>query len=372
MTLGAIAGTSTLGVLGNNKYSKIEDQTAPVTEYLPLFSIRNTKSGQLTTFNSDSKQKAFPIQPGERKIIAQYNKPGIITRLWMTMSGWFWENWDVREEKWPDTSILKKLILRIYWDDNDFPSVEAPIGDFFGIGHCEFKHYVSKYLGMSSGGFYCYLPMPFNKVKIEVENLHDKSIPHLFLNANYTSYDVLPDNAGRLHCMYNAGTNAGSEPQYIIKTKGKGHFVGCCLSMQSWLPNYLGYLEAPEYIYIDDNFEQKVPSIVGTGLEDYFNGGWYFRDGEFNAPLHGVPLKDALRSMISMYRFHENDVICFDKSFVMMFQSPRPPEHTREYKFSSTAYWYQQKASELLFKLPHKDKLVDWYRIRDTDHQSIP
>lgn len=372
MTLGAIAGTSTLGVLGNNKYSKIEDQTAPVTEYLPLFSIRNTKSGQLTTFNSDSKQKAFPIQPGERKIIAQYNKPGIITRLWMTMSGWFWENWDVREEKWPDTSILKKLILRIYWDDNDFPSVEAPIGDFFGIGHCEFKHYVSKYLGMSSGGFYCYLPMPFNKVKIEVENLHDKSIPHLFLNANYTSYDVLPDNAGRLHCMYNAGTNAGSEPQYIIKTKGKGHFVGCCLSMQSWLPNYLGYLEAPEYIYIDYNFEQKVPSIVGTGLEDYFNGGWYFRDGEFNAPLHGVPLKDALRSMISMYRFHENDVICFDKSFVMMFQSPRPPEHTREYKFSSTAYWYQQKASELLFKLPHKDKLVDWYRIRDTDHQSIP
>jgi hypothetical protein len=216
------------------------------------------------------------------------------------------------------------------------------------------------------------MPMPFNKVKIEVENLHDKSVPHVFLNANYTSYDVLPDDAGRLHCLYNAGTNAGSEPQYVMKTKGKGHFIGCCLSMQSWLPNYLGYLEAPEYIYIDDNLEQKTPAIVGTGLEDYFNGGWYFRDGEFNAPLHGVPLKDALRSMISMYRFHENDVICFDESFVMMFQSPRPPEHTREFKFSSTAYWYQQKASELLFKLPAKDKLVDWYRVRDTDHQSIP
>jgi hypothetical protein len=172
--------------------------------------------------------------------------------------------------------------------------------------------------------------------------------------------------------MYNAGTNLGSEPQYVMKAKGKGHFVGCCLSMQSWLPNYLGYLEAPEYIYIDDNFEQKTPSIVGTGLEDYFNGGWYFRDGEFNAPLHGVPLKDALRSMITMYRFHENDIISFDESFIMMFQSPRPPEHTREFKFSSTAYWYQQEASELLFKLPLKDKIVDLYRIRDTDHQSIP
>lgn len=370
-TLGAIAGTSTLGVVGNNLYSKNEDQILN-KENLPLFSIRDMKSGQLTTFNNKTKQKAFPIQPGEKKILAQHDSPGIITRIWMTTSGWFWENWDVREEKWPDTTILKKLILRIYWDDNKFPSVEAPIGDFFGVGHCEYKHFVSKYLGMSSGGFYCYFPMPFNKVKIEVENLHDKSIPHVFLNANYTSYDVLPSDAGRFHCMYNSGTNAGSEPQYIMKTKGKGHFVGCCLSMQSWLPNYLGYLEAPEYIFIDDDFEEKNPSIVGTGLEDYFNGGWYFRDGEFNAPLHGVPLKDPLRSMISMYRFHESDAIYFDKCFTMLFQSPRPPEHTREFKFSSTAYWYQQSASELLYKLPSKDKLVDLYRIRDTDHQSIP
>jgi hypothetical protein len=370
-TLGAIAGTSTLGVVGNNLYSKNEDQILN-KENLPLFSIRDMKSGQLTTFNNKTKQKAFPIQPGEKKILVQHDSPGIITRIWMTTSGWFWENWDVREEKWPDTTILKKLILRIYWDDNKFPSVEAPIGDFFGVGHCEYKHFVSKYLGMSSGGFYCYFPMPFNKVKIEVENLHVKSIPHVFLNANYTSYDVLPSDAGRFHCMYNSGTNAGSEPQYIMKTKGKGHFVGCCLSMQSWLPNYLGYLEAPEYIFIDDDFEEKNPSIVGTGLEDYFNGGWYFRDGEFNAPLHGVPLKDPLRSMISMYRFHESDAIYFDKSFTMLFQSPRPPEHTREFKFSSTAYWYQQSASELLYKLPSKDKLVDLYRIRDTDHQSIP
>ncbi len=371
MTLAAVAGTSALGVVGNNLYSKNEDQILN-SDTLPLFSIRNMKSGQLTTFNNETKQKAFPIQPGERKILVQHDSPGIISRIWMTISGWFWENWDVREEKWPDTTILKKLILRIYWDDNKFPSVEAPFGDFFGVGHCEYKHFVSKYIGMSSGGFYCYLPMPFNKVKIEVENLHDKSIPHVFLNANYTSYEVLPSDAGRFHCMYNSGTNTGSEPQYIVKTRGKGHFVGCCVSMQSWLPNYLGYLEAPEYIFIDDDFEEKTPVIVGTGLEDYFNGGWYFRDGEFNAPLHGVPLKDPLRSMISMYRFHETDPIFFDKSLVMMFQSPRPPEHTREFKYSSTAYWYQQSASELLFKLPNKDKLVDLYRIRDTDHQSIP
>ena len=73
-----------------------------------------------------------------------------------------------------------------------------------------------------------------------------------------------------------------------------------------------------------------------------------------------------------MYRFHEADAIYFNESLIFKFLSPRTPEHTREFKFSSTAFWYQEKASELFFKLPPKDKLIDWYRIRDTDHQAIP
>lgn len=371
-TMGAMTGATALGAFGGDfKTNEKVHNNLPV-ENLSMCTIKNHTSGQFTTFDDSTKQKAFPIQPREIKELVNYNNPGVITRLWITFSGWFWENWDVREEKWPDATILKKLILRIYYDGNSFPSVETPMGDFFGVGHCEYKHYVSKYLGMSSGGFYSYLPIPFNKIKIEVENMHDKSIPHLFLCANFTKYDILPPNLGRLHCQYNAGTNPGSDPLYVMKTKGKGHFVGCCLSMQSWLPNYLGYLEAPEYVYIDDNFEETTPQIMGTGLEDYYNGGWYFRDGEFNGPLHGVPLKDPLRSMISMYRFHEADAIYFNESLIFKFLSPRTPEHTREFKFSSTAFWYQEKASELFFKLPPKDKLIDWYRIRDTDHQAIP
>ncbi len=336
-----------------------------------LFTMRNEQSAQFTTFDVKTKKKAPDVKPGEKYVLLEYDKPGIITRFWMTCAGWFWEHWDVSKSKYPDQKILKKLILRIYYDGNNFPSVEAPLGDFFGIGHCEYKHYLSKYLGMSSGGFYCYLPMPFNKIKIEIENLHESRESAVFFNANVTKLDKLPANAGRLHCLYNAGTNAGSEPMTILKATGKGHFVGCCVSMQTFLPNNLGYLEAPEYIYIDTS-DKNNPSIVGTGLEDYFNGGWYFRDGEFYAPLHGVPIKDALRSMISMYRFHEDDAICFNKNIEIEFINPRPPQATQEFKFSSTAYWYQLQASHLAFQLPPKDKLVDWYRIRDTDHQSIP
>ena len=121
-----------------------------------------------------------------------------------------------------------------------------------------------------------------------MENLHHRLTTSVFLNANYDQLESLPEGMGRFHCLYNAGTNPGYEPLTILQTKGHGHFIGCSLSMQSWLPNYLGYLEAPEFIYIDTE-DKSVPTIVGSGLEDYFNGGWYFREGEFCGELHGVP-----------------------------------------------------------------------------------
>lgn len=367
-SIAAIGAAAALPLPSKAAHAEAEGNASPGGD---LYKIRNQASAQFTTFDVNTKKKAPDVKPGEKYTLVEYNSPGIITRLWMTVSGWFWEHWDVRKEKYPDPTILKKLILRIYYDGNPFPSVEAPVGDFFGIGLCEYKHYLSKYLGMSSGGFYCYLPMPFNKIKIEIENLHDSRESSVFLNANYTALKTLPEDAGRLHCMYSQGTNPGSQPMPVMKTYGKGHFVGCCVSMQTFLPNNLGFLEAPEYIYIDTE-NKSAPAIVGTGLEDYFNGGWYFRDGEFYGPYHGVPLKDALRSTISMYRFHENDIICFNKSFEMEFINPRPPQATQEFKFSSAAFWYQQQASKLLYVLPEKDKLVNWYRIRDTEHQSIP
>lgn len=369
--LSTFAAVSGAALLNPPNINATETSSLQSNSDVDLFTIKNITSGQLTTYNHSTKQKAPDIRPGEKYTLAEYNSPGIITRFWMTCAGWFWEHWDVRKEKYPDQAILKKLILRIYYDGNTYPSIEAPINDFFGIGHPEYKHYLSKYLGMSSGGFYCYLPMPFNKIKIEVENLHSTKESAVFLNANLTKLDRLPANAGRLHCVYSQGTNSGASPLTILKTTGRGHYVGCCLSMQSFLPNYLGYLEAPEYIYIDTD-NKSIPTIAGTGLEDYFNGGWYFRDGEFHAPLHGVPIKDALRSMVSMYRFHENDAIYFDKSFEMEFVNPKPANTLQEFKFSSTAYWYQDKAVQLNSKLPLKENLVNWYRIRDTDHQSIP
>src|SRR5690606_37323131 len=203
----SIAGLSVVPSFATGSASEQATITqTPLSTQSSLYTLRKQVSRQFTTFDEKTKQKAIPIKPGEKVVLIEHDKPGIISRMWVTFSGWFWENWDLREEKWPDPTILKKLILRIYWDGNEYPSVEAPMGDFFGVGHCEFKHYLSEYLGMSSGGFYSYFQMPFEKIKIEVENLHDKVEPHVFLNANYQEMESLPANAGRFHCLYNAGT----------------------------------------------------------------------------------------------------------------------------------------------------------------------
>lgn len=339
-------------------------------EQQPIYAKRNGISKQFTTFDPETGNKIAGLAPGERKTLAACSHAGMITRIWFTFSGWFWEHWN--PECTVDTTILRKLILRIYWDGSDFPSVEVPMGDFFGVGHCEYRHFSSQYLGMSSGGFYCYFPMPFSKgFRIELENCHDTQHTGVFMNVNVQELASLPEDAGRFHCQFGIGDNTGKETLPILKAAGSGHFVGCALSIQGEPLNYLAYLEAPEYIYIDKPADGK-PTIAGTGMEDYFNGGWYFRDGEFYAPLHGVPLKDTLRSMVSMYRFHDQDAIHFEHSIDVSFVNPWAADRLKPFKYSCSAYWYQTEAAPLSAALPPSGQLVNQYRTRDVDHQSIP
>jgi hypothetical protein len=327
-------------------------------------------SRQFTTFDPQTRVKTVHLAPGAKVTLVDHQGTGLITRLWFTCDGWFWRHWEPKQSVEP--TILKTLILRMYWDGNEYPSVEAPLGDFFGIGHCEYRHFSSLFLGMSSGGFYSYFPMPFSRgVRLEIENLHETASSDVFMNINYQELESLEEGSGRFHCAFNCGENSGSEPMTILNAHNRGHYVGCCLSMQGQDLNYLSFLEAPEYIWVDTAFDEA-PSLVGTGLEDYFNGGWYFRDGEFYGSYHGVPLKDTLRSMVSMYRFHAADAITFEKSIEVAFVNPWDAERLQPFRFSSTAYWYGQSAQPLFQPLPPPQNLIDLYRIRDVDHQSIP
>lgn len=327
------------------------------------------QSRQFTTFNVEKRSKTIPIHAGKRVTVGEIEGPGYISRLWLTFPGWFWQHWNRSHPI--DTTILKALILRIYWDDAKTPAVEAPAGDFFGAGHCEFNSFTSQFIGTSSGGFYSYWPMPFaSRCRIELENRHPRNGTDIFLNANYQALDVPPAGAGYFCAQFRTGRREGPEEALILETQGSGHYAGCMLHMQGEELNYLSFLEAPEYVYIDDDWEK--PRIAGTGLEDYFNGGWYFRDGEFAGPWHGVPLKDSLRAMVTMYRLHDEDAIAFDRRIRFAFVNPWDPERLKPYWYSSVAYFYSERPDPPQPPLPAPAEVLSYYRTRDTDHLSIP
>ncbi len=336
---------------------------------LAITSIQSATTHQLTTFNLETRSKTIPIPRGQRVTIGEVEGTGYIANLWMTFPGWFWQHWNESAEISP--TILKTLILRIYWDGAESPAVEAPAGDFFGVGLCEPANFASRYFGLSSGGFFCKFPMPFRKgFRIELENVDETIDTIVFMNVLYQLNADVPENSGYFHAQFHTGYNEGPDPTRIALFEGRGHYVGCTVSMQGKDRGYLSFLEAPEYIYVDDDWE--TPRIAGTGLEDYFMGGWYFREGEFAGPYHGLPVKDALNASVAMYRAHEEDAIHFAKRFRMDFVNPWDPERLKPFVYSSVAFAYLDKPEGANSPLPARDKLLCWYRIRDRDHQSIP
>lgn len=333
-----------------------------------LYAMEDYRVTQFTTFDPGTGSKTRFIRPRERSVIFDASGAGTITRLWTTLPGWFWRHWDQTAPV--DPLVLRTTIIRLYFDGAQEPSVLAPVGDFFGVGHLEYRQYLSDYLGMSSGGFYCYFPMPFERgFRLEVENLHPQETVEIFFNLSCRLAQRLPEDAGRFHCAFHCAENPGAEPLQIADVAGKGHLAGCALSIQGRDPNYLSFLEAPEFIWIDG---EASPAIVGTGMEDFFNGGWYFRNGEFHGPRHGVPLKDLLRSMVSMYRFMDEDRVPFRERLRMAFVNPWDEDRLKPFIFSSTAYYYLREARPACYPLPEYRDLTRVWRVRDSDFQSIP
>lgn len=332
--------------------------------------LKKLKTYQLTTFNLEKRSKTIDVPRGKKVTLGEVKGHGCIKQLWLTFPGWFYAHWE--PSLGISQSILKTLILRIYWDGSDKPAVQCPVGDFFGNGLCEISNFTSKYFGMSSGGFFCKFPMPFKKgFRIEMENLDENVDTDVFLNVLYHVDEKPPENVGYFHALFQTKKHKGPEPVEIADVNNtRGHLVGCSLSMQAEERNYLGFLEAPEYIYIDDDTDK--PTIVGTGLEDYFLGGWYFREGCFAGELHGVPSKDSLNSSIAMYRIHDDDAIYFNKKLRFKFINPFSAEKLKPFACSSCAFFYLDTPEGQSSEIPSREELLCWYRVKNTDHQSIP
>jgi hypothetical protein len=300
--------------------------------------------------NADNRQ----LEPGQTIVLAEIDGPGIITHIWNTISS-------------AERGHPRLLTLRMYWDGEANPSVESPIGDFFGIGHGMSVPYSSEPVAVSSDGRgrNCYWPMPFRKsAKITLTNDGRLACGAFYYYIDWRKVAAIPEDTGYFHAMYRQEHPATKGKNYMLADiTGRGHYVGTVLSVRQHIQNWWG--EGDDFFYIDG--EEK-PSLMGTGTEDYFCDGWGFRT--FSFPYYGAPLSEPLisGSRHSVYRWHIPDPIVFQKSLraeiehigVTYKENGEVASGAEERfdDFSSVAYWYQIEPHTAFAPLPAgKDRL---------------
>lgn len=287
--------------------------------------LKQSKLIQVSSHDTSGGNEDHIIIPaGKRVTILNVEGPGMITRMWFKVDS-------------PDPYFLRRIVIRIYWDEETKPSVEVPFGDFFGNGF-KYQSYISQYLGMTSGGYICYFPMPFEQnARIEISNETNLDIYSFSYQIDYQKFEgALDREVGYFHAFWNRNIRTNYDSNYILlQTTGKGHIVGVNLNMQSYSGN-LAFLEGDEMIYVDG---EKKPAIYGTGTEDYFSGGWSFNQGEFAGPYNGLIYKDDSMGRIAAYRLYILDPIPFRKSIKFTIEHGHGNQEVADY--SSTVYWYQ-------------------------------
>ena len=237
----------------------------------------------------------------------------------------------------------------MYWDGETSPSVEAPIGDFFGVGFGEQRDYISLPMSETSGGYNCYWPMPYHKsARWTLTNLSSRRLDAFYYNIDYTAYPKIDKNLRHFHAQWRHENPTSKNGNYtILDATGAGHYVGTALFMQNRRGRSFSFLEGDEMLYADG---ETSPSINGTGTEDYFSSGWYFDRGIYSAPFHGVTILDRDAGRVSAYRWHIEDAIPFAKSLKVTIEHGN--QNDTEADYSSVAYWYQTEPHALFPALP--------------------
>lgn len=288
------------------------------------------------------------IEPGATLALLDTVGPGEITHIWITIAA-------------RDPHHLKQLVLRMFWDDEKMPSVETPIGDFFGLGLGDYFLYASLPLQVGSNkALNSFFRMPFQKhARIVVTNEGPQPVGAFYFNVDYRTYSrPLPEDTLYFHSQYrqaapnqgwtsdwkdngdprvNDKKNLNGDGNYVfLDATGRGQFVGVTLSVLQNQDGWWG--EGDDMFFVDG---EARPSINGTGSEDYFLGAWDFGDKPFAYPLFGAPVKGEERAgaRFSVYRFHLDSPITFQKSLRATIEHGHANHRSDNYY--SVAYWYQ-------------------------------
>ena len=295
------------------------------------------------------------IKPHTTFTLAEINGSGCIQHIWMTPTG----NW-------------RNSIIRMYWDGETTPSVECPVGYFFGMAWGKFAQLTSLAVCVNPGSaFNCYWPMPFRKnCKITIENIDDREM-WLYYQIDYIETSVPADEA-YFHAQFRRTNPIPYKSVYTVidGIKGKGQYVGTFLAI-GVRGNGGGWLGEGEIKFYMDG-DKEFPTICGTGLEDYFCGSYNWGvDGKFREYstaysgmhqfLRGEEYQSNASQRFSMYRWHIQDPVRFEKDLKITLQALGWRSGYRylplQDDYSSVAYWYQTEPHAAFPQFPDRDAL---------------
>ena len=294
------------------------------------------------------------IGPKSTFTLAEIQEPGAIQHMWMTT---FPSHW-------------RRLILRAYWNGEEYPSIECPIGDFFANGWCELCNINSLPVAVNpAGGMNVYWEMPFQQsARMTIENLGTEEVK-LYYQIDYTLTEVHDDRAC-FHAQWRRSNPLAYKQVHTLLdgVQGKGQYVGTYLAWQVNSNGWWGEGEMKFYLDGDSDF----PTICGTGTEDYFGGAWNFEYpqgeyGVYSTAFLGLPQvikPDGLyrsQQRFGMYRWHVMDPIRFEEDLSVTIQALGWRRDGRylplQDDIASVAFWYQREPHVPYPTVPQLEKL---------------
>jgi len=352
-TLGGVTAVASLppAVLQSQAQGRSTSESYP---FLPWYTrSQNYKSLKQSSYDtSGGNHDSWPIEAGKTQEVFNQKGPGMITHIWFTIAA---ESGD----------YLKELVLRAWWDDEENPSIETPVGDFFGLNLGQNFIYQSAFLNCSAiKALNCYLRMPYRKsARVAVTNEGTRRVGAFYSNIDFQSLAALPEDVLYLHAWYNQATpnvatdknwkqngdadhlkNMDGKHNYVYaEARGRGQLMGVTLGIWQNQDHWAG--EGDDMIFIDD---ESKPIIVGTGSEDYFCGAWNFGGIAGATPFahlyNGAPYilgQERVGGRYVCYRWHADNPVTFNK--YMKHTIEHGHANHRADNYFSCCYWYQSE-----------------------------
>ena len=319
--------------------------------------VRTARTGRFSSWDTSGRNgDAWTIEPGETRVLADIDGPGMITHLWMTQGNHY-----------------RECLLRFTWDNAKYPSVVVPLGDFFGLGHNIVNSYQSLLFTASTRGnnqfntgcaLNSYVRMPYReRALVELVN-ESKEAHRQYFYIDYESVETsLPDQMGYFHAEFrrenpfggwgheirvntpaanivNKERTAWDNNFVILDTKGCGHYLGCNLSVTNFQGTWWG--EGDDMIWVDGY--KWPPDLHGTGSEDYLNQAWGMQDNAFLR--NGSSIHEAnTGGYQTSYVHHLENPVRFQKEIKVTIEHGHGNHLCNE--MSSVAYWYALKPSRV-------------------------